>query len=106
MPVLSVPCLVRVCSNKKFEGGIPVSRIPPVRWEEVGGMQKAKEEIQQFISLPLKYPHLFDGVRVRGGCLLFGPPGTGKTLLAKAVATECDVNFLAVKGPELLNKYS
>jgi peroxin-6 len=54
----------------------------------------------------LKHPELFaGGIRRRSGVLLYGPPGTGKTLLAKAVATECSVNFLSVKGPELINMY-
>ncbi|KAL8453549.1 hypothetical protein Emag_001768 [Eimeria magna] len=81
------------------------SNIPEVKWESVGGMEEAKEEIRQLITLPLQHPKLFTSARSRGGCLLFGPPGTGKTLLAKAIATECDVNFIAVKGPELLNKH-
>lgn len=54
----------------------------------------------------MKHPELFSlGVRQRSGVLLFGPPGTGKTLIAKAVATECKLNFISVKGPELLNMY-
>ncbi|KAJ0389516.1 hypothetical protein P43SY_011586 [Pythium insidiosum] len=58
------------------------------------------------VQLPLKHPELFSsGVRQRSGILLYGPPGTGKTLLAKAIATECNMNFLSVKGPELLNMY-
>ena len=58
------------------------------------------------IQLPLQHPELFaPGLRQRSGILLYGPPGTGKTLLAKAVATECALNFLSVKGPELINKY-
>ena len=58
------------------------------------------------MQLPLEHPELFAaGMRQRSGILLFGPPGTGKTLLAKAVATECSLNFLSVKGPELLNMY-
>ena len=55
------------------------------------------------IQLPLERPHLFGSSMRRSGVLLFGPPGTGKTLLAKAVATECSLNFLSVKGPELIN---
>ncbi|OEH80011.1 AAA family protein [Cyclospora cayetanensis] len=81
------------------------ANIAEVHWGEVGGMEDAKEQIRQLITLPLQHPKLFSGVQLRGGCLLFGPPGTGKTLIAKAIATECDVNFIAVKGPELLNKY-
>jgi peroxin-6 len=66
----------------------------------------AKDEILDMIQLPLKRPDLFaSGMRSRSGILLFGPPGTGKTLLAKAVATECSMNFISVKGPELLDMY-
>ncbi|CDJ37807.1 peroxisomal-type ATPase, putative, partial [Eimeria tenella] len=81
------------------------ANIPEVHWADVGGMEDAKEHIRQLITLPLKHPKLFSNARLRSGCLLFGPPGTGKTLLAKAIATECDVNFISVKGPEVLNKY-
>jgi len=57
--------------------------------------------------LPIEKPHLFKagGVMARSGLLFYGPPGTGKTLLAKAIATECQMNFISVKGPELLNMY-
>jgi peroxin-6 len=56
------------------------------------------------IQLPIDHPELFgEGMRQRSGILFYGPPGTGKTLLAKAVATECSLNFVSVKGPELLN---
>uniref|UniRef100_A0A7S3L5N7 AAA+ ATPase domain-containing protein n=1 Tax=Amphora coffeiformis TaxID=265554 RepID=A0A7S3L5N7_9STRA len=57
------------------------------------------------IELPLAHPHLFPPGSSRSGILLFGPPGTGKTLVAKAVATECKLPFLSVKGPELLGSY-
>jgi peroxin-6 len=80
--------------------------VPDVRWEDVGGQEEAKETILETIELPLKQPHLFAaGLRTRSGVLLHGPPGTGKTLLAKAVATECRLAFLAVKGPELISPY-
>jgi peroxin-6 len=56
--------------------------------------------------LPIEKPHLFkSGIAQRSGLLFYGPPGTGKTLLAKAIATECQMNFISVKGPELLNMY-
>lgn len=57
------------------------------------------------VTLPLQHPELLAAGLRRSGILLYGPPGTGKTLLAKAVATECSLNFLSVKGPELLNMY-
>ena len=56
--------------------------------------------------LPETHPQIFkNGIIWRGGLLLYGPPGTGKTLLAKAIATECKMNFISIKGPEMLNMY-
>jgi SpoVK/Ycf46/Vps4 family AAA+-type ATPase len=81
-------------------------KIPQVKWEDVGGLMEAKREILDTIQLPLQHPELFaKGASTRSGILLYGPPGTGKTLLAKAVATECSLNFISVKGPELINMY-
>ncbi|XP_051710696.1 peroxisome biogenesis factor 6 isoform X2 [Oryctolagus cuniculus] len=80
-------------------------KIPSVSWHDVGGLQEVKREILETIQLPLEHPELLSlGLR-RSGLLLHGPPGTGKTLLAKAVATECSLTFLSVKGPELINMY-
>ena len=78
--------------------------IPDVKWEDVGGLVEAKQEIIDTIQLPLLHPEYFK-LKPRSGLLLYGPPGTGKTLLAKAIATECSLNFIPVKGPELLNMY-
>ncbi|XP_050951099.1 peroxisome assembly factor 2 [Labeo rohita] len=84
---------------------IGAPKIPSVRWQDVGGLQQVKKEILDTIQLPLEHPELLSlGLR-RSGLLLYGPPGTGKTLLAKAVATECTMTFLSVKGPELINMY-
>ncbi|KDO18791.1 hypothetical protein SPRG_14927 [Saprolegnia parasitica CBS 223.65] len=86
--------------------GLGSATIPNVKWEDVGGLDHVKDEILDMVQLPLKHPELFaSGVRQRSGILLYGPPGTGKTLLAKAIATECSMNFISVKGPELLNMY-
>ncbi len=82
-----------------------VARISNVSWEDVGGLDHVRAEILDAIELPLKHPHLFPPNTGRSGILLFGPPGTGKTLVAKAVATECGLPFLSVKGPELLGSY-
>ncbi|XP_037102484.1 peroxisome assembly factor 2 [Syngnathus acus] len=80
-------------------------RIPSVRWEDVGGLEQVKKDILDTVQLPLRCPQLSSLRLSRTGVLLHGPPGTGKTLLAKAVATECSMTFLSVKGPELLNMY-
>jgi transitional endoplasmic reticulum ATPase len=83
------------------------TEVPDVKWEEVGGLDEAKSMLKQIIEWPLEYAELFEraGTSPPKGVLLTGPTGTGKTLLAKAVASECGVNFISVKGPELLSKY-
>jgi len=80
---------------------------PNVRWEDVGGLQTVKEELQEAIEWPLKHSELFSQADVRPpkGILLYGPPGTGKTMIAKAVAATSEANFISVKGPELLSKW-
>ncbi|KAL7749126.1 peroxisomal assembly protein [Sorochytrium milnesiophthora] len=85
---------------------IGAPKIPTVTWDDVGGLASVKRDILDTIQLPLQHPELFaSGMKKRSGILFFGPPGSGKTLLAKAVATTCSLNFLSVKGPELLNMY-
>uniref|UniRef100_A0A671WSD3 Peroxisomal ATPase PEX6 n=1 Tax=Sparus aurata TaxID=8175 RepID=A0A671WSD3_SPAAU len=84
---------------------IGAPKIPDVRWDDVGGLQQVKKEILDTVQLPLQRPELLSLGLNRTGVLLYGPPGTGKTLLAKAVATECSMTFLSVKGPELINMY-
>ncbi|XP_069117699.1 peroxisomal ATPase PEX6-like [Argopecten irradians] len=84
---------------------IGAPKIPNVTWADVGGLSDVKSEILDTVQLPLQYPELLAAGLRRSGVLLYGPPGTGKTLLAKAVATECSLNFLSVKGPELINMY-
>jgi len=81
--------------------------IPEVHWDDIGGLADVKREIREAVELPLKHPEVFEklGIRHPKGILLYGPPGTGKTLLAKAVATESEANFIAVKGPEILSKW-
>ena len=67
-----------------------------MNWRDVGGLEAAKSEILDTIQLPLQHPEIImfsEGLR-RSGILLYGAPGTGKTLIAKAVATECSLNFL------------
>jgi transitional endoplasmic reticulum ATPase len=80
---------------------------PDVSWDEVGGLETVKRELQEAVEWPMKYPTLYTklGHRMPRGILLHGPSGTGKTLLAKAVATESEANFISVRGPELLSKW-
>jgi len=80
--------------------------IPKVRWSDIGGQNDVKERLKEAVEWPLSRPELFVsmGIRPPKGVLLYGPPGCSKTLMAKAVATESGMNFLAVKGPELFNK--
>jgi transitional endoplasmic reticulum ATPase len=80
---------------------------PDISWEEVGGLEDVKRELQEAVEWPMKYPGLYDklGHSMPRGILLHGPSGTGKTLLAKAVATQSEANFISVRGPELLSKW-
>ena len=80
---------------------------PDVKWDDVGGLKEVKQELQEAVEWPMKYPGLYDklGHSMPRGILLHGPSGTGKTLLAKAVATESEANFVSVRGPELLSKW-
>jgi transitional endoplasmic reticulum ATPase len=83
------------------------TEIPEVRWEDVGGLDELKRILRETVEWPIKYAERFDYAHTRPpkGVLLTGKPGTGKTLLAKAVARESGVNFISVKGPELLSKW-
>ncbi|MBI5442397.1 MAG: CDC48 family AAA ATPase [Deltaproteobacteria bacterium] len=81
--------------------------VPRVRWSDVGGLAQVRERLVEAIEWPLRYRALFARAKVAPprAVLLWGPPGCGKTLLAKAVATESQVNFISIKGPALLSKY-
>ena len=81
--------------------------VPNVHWSDIGGLEEVKQQLREAVEWPLKYPESFRriGIRPPKGILLYGPPGCGKTLLAKAVATESEANFIAVKGPEVLSKW-
>jgi transitional endoplasmic reticulum ATPase len=81
--------------------------VPNVRWEDVGGLSQVKQQLLEAVEWPLQYADLFTKACIRPpkGILLVGPPGCGKTMLAKAIATESQVNFISVKGPALISKY-
>jgi transitional endoplasmic reticulum ATPase len=81
--------------------------VPNVKWTDIGGLAEVKEELQEAIEWPLKYPEIFAYMNTAPpkGVLLHGPPGTGKTMLAKAVANESEANFISIKGPEVLSKW-
>ncbi len=80
---------------------------PQVSWSDVGGFAALHQRLKEIVVWPLRRPDLFAeaGVRPPRGLLLSGPPGCGKTLMAKVMAAEAEVNFLSVKGPELLSRY-
>ncbi|XP_027131637.1 nuclear valosin-containing protein-like isoform X2 [Larimichthys crocea] len=96
--------LASVQPSAKREG---FATVPDVTWEDVGALQDIREELTMAILAPVRSPEQFKalGLSAPSGVLLAGPPGCGKTLLAKAVANESGLNFISVKGPELLNMY-
>jgi len=81
--------------------------VPEVHWDAVGGLDNVKQQLIEAVEWPLKYPQFYQEAAVKPpkGIMLSGPPGCGKTLLAKAVASETEVNFILVKGPQLLAMY-
>uniref|UniRef100_A0A8C9ICX0 Peroxisomal ATPase PEX1 n=1 Tax=Piliocolobus tephrosceles TaxID=591936 RepID=A0A8C9ICX0_9PRIM len=100
--------------EKALHGFIPVSlrsvnlhKPRDLGWDKIGGLHEVRQILMDTIQLPAKYPELFANlpIRQRTGILLYGPPGTGKTLLAGVIARESRMNFISVKGPELLSKY-
>jgi len=81
--------------------------IPSVRWSDVGGLGEVKQNLVESVEWPIKHPNKFKrmGIEPPKGVLLYGPPGCGKTLLARAVATESEMNFISIKGPEVFSKW-
>merc|ERR1711912_136625 len=84
-----------------------VVEVPNITWEDIGGLDSVKIELQETVQYPVEHPEKFEkfGMSPSKGVLFYGPPGCGKTLLAKAIANECQANFISVKGPELLTMW-
>ncbi|KAJ3703911.1 hypothetical protein LUZ61_007616 [Rhynchospora tenuis] len=95
---------LKVCPSAMRE---VMLELPKVRWEDVGGQSKIKEQLIEAVQWPQMCPEAFDriGIKPPRGLLMIGPPGCSKTLMARAVASEAKLNFLAVKGPELFSKW-
>merc|ERR1711878_133800 len=93
----STPSALRQC----------VVEVPTVTWADVGGLENVKRELQELVQYPVEHPEKFlqFGMQPSRGVLFYGPPGCGKTLLAKAIANECQANFISIKGPELLTMW-
>jgi len=81
--------------------------IPNITWQDIGGLENVKRELQETVQYPVEHPDKFEkfGMQPSKGVLFYGPPGCGKTLLAKAIANECQANFISIKGPELLTMW-
>lgn len=84
-----------------------VAEVPQVSWDDIGGLDQVKTELQELVQYPVEYPDKFlkFGMTPSRGVLFYGPPGCGKTLLAKAIANECQANFVSIKGPEMLTMW-
>merc|ERR1712151_454751 len=104
-------------SNEHFRNALSTSNpsalretvveVPNVTWEDIGGLESVKRELQETVQYPVEHAdkYIKFGMSPSKGVLFYGPPGCGKTLLAKAIANECGANFLSVKGPELLTQW-
>jgi len=84
-----------------------VVEIPDITWEDIGGLEQVKRELMETVQYPVEHPEKYEkfGMSPSKGVLFYGPPGCGKTLMAKAVANECQANFISIKGPELLTMW-
>jgi len=84
-----------------------VVEVPNITWDDIGGLENVKRELQELVQYPVEHPEKFlkFGMTPSRGVLFYGPPGCGKTLLAKAIANECQANFISIKGPELLTMW-
>merc|ERR1712227_904700 len=84
-----------------------VVEVPNIKWDDIGGLEDTKRNLQEMILYPIEHPDKFEkfGMQPSRGVLFYGPPGCGKTMLAKAVASECSANFVSIKGPELLTMW-
>ncbi|KAF5736287.1 cell division cycle protein 48 [Tripterygium wilfordii] len=84
-----------------------IVEVPNTSWEDIGGLEQVKKEVQETVSYPVEHPEKFEkfGMSPSRGVLFYGPPGCGKTLMAKAIANECQANFISIKGPELLTMW-
>ena len=84
-----------------------VVEVPNISWKDIGGLEGVKDELRELVQYPIEHPEKFEkfGMSPSRGVLFYGPPGCGKTLLAKAVANECQSNFISVKGPEMLTMW-
>ncbi|KAM3329374.1 hypothetical protein ACQJBY_026441 [Aegilops geniculata] len=84
-----------------------IVEVPNVSWNDIGGLDGVKRELQETVQYPVEHPEKFEkfGMSPSKGVLFYGPPGCGKTLLAKAIANECQANFISIKGPELLTMW-
>jgi len=84
-----------------------IVEVPNITWQDIGGLESVKRELQELVQYPVEHPEKFlkFGMTPSKGVLFYGPPGCGKTLLAKAIANECQANFISIKGPELLTMW-